>query len=34
LPNLQPEPAPLEWRENPGLRSLKALPVRFDIVRS
>jgi len=33
LPNLQLEPGPLEWRENLGLRGLKALPVKFDIVR-
>ena len=30
LPNLRLEPAPLEWRENLGLRGLKSLPVRFD----
>jgi len=34
LPNLQLEPGPLEWRENLGLRGLKALPVKFDIVGS
>jgi cytochrome P450 len=30
LPNLRLEPDPLEWRENLGLRGLKALPVGFD----
>ena len=34
LPNLRLEPGPLEWRENLGLRGLKALPVKFDSVRS
>lgn len=29
LPNLTLEPGPLVWRENLGLRGLKALPVRF-----
>src|SRR5581483_301079 len=29
LPGLQLEPAKLEWRENLGLRGLKALPVSF-----
>ena len=29
LPNLALEPAKLEWRENLGLRGLKALPVSF-----
>lgn len=29
LPNLVLEPGPLVWRENLGLRGLKALPVRF-----
>jgi cytochrome P450 len=29
LPGLAPESARLEWRENLGLRGLKALPVRF-----
>ena len=29
LPNLALEPGPLVWRENLGLRGLKALPVRF-----
>jgi cytochrome P450 len=29
LPDLRLEPAPLVWRENLGLRGLKALPVRF-----
>jgi cytochrome P450 len=29
LPNLELEPGPLVWRENLGLRGLKALPVRF-----
>ena len=30
LPNLQLQPGPLQWRENLGLRGLKALPVTFD----
>lgn len=30
LPNLALEPVPLFWRENLGLRGLKALPVGFD----
>lgn len=30
LPNLALEPEPLVWRENLGLRGLKALPVSFD----
>ena len=30
LPNLRPEPGPLVWRENLGLRGLTALPVTFD----
>jgi cytochrome P450 len=29
LPDLRLEPGPLEWRENLGLRGLKALPVAF-----
>jgi cytochrome P450 len=29
LPDLKLEPARLEWRENLGLRGLKALPVSF-----
>jgi len=29
LPNLALEPGPLAWRENLGLRGLKALPVKF-----
>ncbi|MEK6333356.1 MAG: cytochrome P450 [Acidobacteriota bacterium] len=28
--NLTPEPGPIVWRENLGLRGLKALPVTFD----
>lgn len=31
LPELALEPAPLHWRENLGLRGLKALPVRFTL---
>jgi cytochrome P450 len=30
LPNVALEPFPLVWRENLGLRGLKALPIRFD----
>ena len=29
LPDLRLEPGPLAWRENLGLRGLKALPVAF-----
>ncbi len=29
LPNLRLQPDPLEWRENLGLRGLKALPIAF-----
>ncbi len=29
MPNLSPEPGPITWRENLGLRGLKALPVKF-----
>jgi hypothetical protein len=29
LPDLEPEPGPLVWRNNLGLRGLTGLPVRF-----
>jgi len=29
MPNLSLEPGPITWRENLGLRGLKALPVTF-----
>ena len=34
LPNLAPEPGPLVWRQNLGLRGLTALPVTFGVPRS
>jgi pimeloyl-[acyl-carrier protein] synthase len=34
LPNLAPEPGPLVWRQNLGLRGLTALPVTFGVSRS